>query len=84
MVFIDTPLVVAIARRLLRGMASAEAGAEEAVKGMEGELSSYLNGARLLYVDFQDRIMQECDLILDGCLTVDELAAAIYAKIPRR
>ena len=80
MVFIDTPLDVALARRLLRGMASAE----EAVKSIESELSSYLNGARLLYVEFQDRIKRKCDLVLDGCLRVDELAGAIHARIPQR
>ena len=84
MVFIDTPLDVALTRRLLRGMASAEAGAEEAVKSIEVELSSYLNGARLLYVEFQDRIKRKCDLVLDGCLRVDELAGAIHARIPQR
>ena len=84
MVFIDTPLDVAMARRLLRGMAVAEAGAEEAVMSIEVELSSYLSGARLLYVEFQDRIKRECDLIVDGCLTLDELAGATHAKIPQR
>ena len=83
MVFIDTPLDVAMARRLLRSMASAEVGAEEAVNSMEVELSSYLNGARQLYVEFQDRIKQNCDLVLDGCLTVVELAGEIRARVPQ-
>ena len=73
-----------MARRLSRGIASAEAGAEEAVKSIEVELASYLNGARLLYVEFQDRIKRKCDLVLDGCLRVDELAGAIHARIPQR
>ena len=84
MVFIDTPLDVAMARRLLRGMASAEAGADESLKGIEVELSSYLNGARLLYVEFQDRIKTQCDLVLDGCLSVDELAGEIRARMPQQ
>ena len=85
MVFIDTPLDVAMARRLLRGMAKrADVGAEAAVKGVEVELTSYLNGARLLYVEFQDKIKRKCDLVLDGCLTVDELAGAIHTRITQR
>ncbi len=84
MVFIDTPLDVAMARRLLRAMTVAEAGAEDAIKIIEVELSSYLGGARMLYVEFQDRIKRDCELIVDGCLTLDELAGAIHAKIPQR
>ena len=84
MVFIDTPLDVAMARRLLRSIAGTEAGAKETVKSIEVELSSYLNGARLLYVGFQDRIKPKSDLILDGCKSVDELAGAIHARIPQR
>ena len=84
MVFIDTPLDVAMARRLLRGIAGAETRAEAAIKDIEVELSSYLGGARMLYVEFQDQIMRECDLVLDGCLPVDELAGAIHARITRR
>ena len=85
MVFIDTPLDVAMARRLLRDIARhAEAGAADAVKGVEVELTSYLNGARLLYVEFQNKIKGKCDLVLDGCLTVDELAGAIHTRITQR
>jgi uridine kinase len=83
MVFIDTPLDVAMARRLLRDMANAETNADEAVKRIGVELSSYLNGARQLYVEFQDRIKVQCDLVLDGCLSVDELAGEILARIPQ-
>ena len=82
MVFIDTPLDVAMARRLLRGMANPPA--DEAAKWIEVELSSYLNGARILYVEFRERIKQQSDLVLDGCLTVDELADEIRARMPHR
>lgn len=81
MVFIDTPLDVAMARRVLRGVASSLWTADEAVKNIEYELSSYLTGDRLLYLELQDQIMQKCDLVLDGCLPVDELAGAIHARI---
>lgn len=72
-----------MARRLLRDMANAETNADEAVKRIGVELSSYLNGARQLYVEFQDRIKVQCDLVLDGCLSVDELAGEILARIPQ-
>ena len=82
MVFIDTPLDVALARRVLRSMANDPAN--EAAKSIEVELTWYLNGARALYVEFQDRIKRECDLVLDGCLSVDELAEEIRLKMPPR
>ena len=82
MVFIDTPFDVAMARRLLRGIANAPAN--EAAENIEVELTSYLNGARTLYVDFQDRIKQECDLVLDGRLSINELAEEIRVKMPQR
>lgn len=79
MVFIDTPLDVAMARRFLRDIPSqAEQGTEETIKSLKTNLCSYLNGGRLLYLQFQRQIKEKCDLILDGCLTVDELAGAIY------
>jgi uridine kinase len=80
MVFIDTPLDIAMARRLLRDI-PAEQGSEEIIKSLKKNLSSYLNGGRLLYLQFQQQIKEKCDLILDGCLTVDELAGAIYMRI---
>ncbi len=84
MVFIDTPLDVAMARRLMRGIADAEVGAEEAVESIEVELSSYLDGGRFLYVELRDRIKRKCDLVLDGSLTIDQLAGEIYGRITQR
>lgn len=82
MVFIDTPLDVAMARRLLRDISSdTEHPAEDTIKSLKAQLSSYLNGGRLLYIEFQNQIKQKCDLVLDGRLTVDELATAIYRAI---
>jgi uridine kinase len=82
MVFIDTSLDVAMARRFLRDIpGEAEQGAEETIKSLKTNLSSYLNGGRLFYLQFQQQIKEKCDLILDGCLTVDELAGAIYMRI---
>jgi uridine kinase len=82
MVFIDTPLDIAMARRFLRDMrGEAEQGAEETIKSFKKNLSTYLNGGRLLYLQFQHQIKEKCDLILNGCSTVDELADAIYMRI---
>jgi uridine kinase len=82
MVFIDTPLDVAMARRLLRDISGdTEQDPADIIQKLRANLSRYLNGARSLYLGFQDQVKKRCDLVLDGCLTVDELAAAIYRRI---
>ena len=84
MVFIDTPLDVAMARRVLRDSSTfAEQEAEETLTSLRSEMSGYLDRARPIYVYSQDR-QRDCDLILDGCLTVDQLAAAIHDRIQDR
>jgi hypothetical protein len=41
----------------------------------------HLNEGRVLCVELQKQIKPTCDLILDGCLEVDGLAATIYAGV---
>ncbi len=82
MVFIDTPLDVAMARRLLRGIPNAnEQSPKDSIQSLKQDLHSYLNGGRTIYLQFVHQVKQKCDLVLDGCLTVDELAAAIYTRV---
>ncbi len=74
MVFIDTPLDIAMARRLLRDITSPSGQcAEDSVKSLKANLSSYLNGGRLLYLELENQIKSNCDIVLDGRLTVDGL-----------
>ena len=81
MVFIDTPLDVAMARRLLRNIpCHGEHDAEGAIQSLRADLSSYLTGARLLYCELVTRMRQHCDLVLDGCMPLDELAGEIHAS----
>ena len=82
MVFIDTPLDIAMARRLLRDITSTtEGGNEESLKSLDAHLSSYLNGGRLLFLELGNQIKSNCDIVLDGHLPVDELAATIYKRL---
>ena len=57
MVFIDTPLDVALARRILRDI-DRQAGrtTDEALQYVKDELSGYLAQARPLYEEFQERM----------------------------
>jgi uridine kinase len=82
MVFIDTPLDIAMARRIMRDInTQTEKGAENAVKYLNAHLSSYLNGGQLLFLELEKQIKSNCDIVLDGRLTVDELAAAICLRL---
>lgn len=82
MVFIETPLDIAMARRLLRDITShAGQGAEDSIKSLVANLSSYLSGGQLLYLELERQIKRNCDMVLDGRLTVDELAATIYMRL---
>ena len=82
MVFIDTPLDIAMARRLLRDITSpSEQCAEDSIKSLKANLSSYLKGGQSLYLELEKQIKRNCDMVLDGRLTVDELAATIYKRL---
>ena len=82
MVFIDTPLDIAMARRLLRYLTiHAEQGPGSSLEFLGSHLTSYLKGARSLFLELEEQIKGNCDVVLDGRLTVDELAAAICLRL---
>ena len=78
MVFIDTPLDIAMARRLLRDFTGQT---ENPVKWLDAHLSYYLNGGQLLFLELKNQIKGNCDIVVDGLLTVDELAATICLRL---
>ena len=85
MVFIDTPLDVAMARRLLRDLASMPpASANVALDSLESELTAYLDYARGAYLAMDKQVKPGCDLILDGQCLVDELAQEIASAVKAR
>ncbi len=79
MVFIDTPLDLALARRILRNLANEDP--EETSKKLGDNLRAYVNEARPIFLHFIDQMKQTSELILDGCCTLDELAMEIYNKV---
>ena len=85
MVFIDTPLDVALARRLLRDIDPPSGwSADEAVRYAKEELTAYLVGARPLYEEFQERMRTTSDVIIDGTLGVDDVAEKIRVETNAR
>ena len=73
--FIDTPLDIALARRILRDMSDAT-GDE-----ICNDLETYLKYARISFIQMQKDILPSSDYVIDGNRTVDEIANEIIAKI---
>ena len=85
MVFIDTPLDVAMARRTLRDIERAmNCTADEALRHVKGELSGYEAQARPIYEHFQERIRAGSDLIVDGTLSIDLIVERIRCEVRSR
>ena len=84
MVFIDTPLDIAMARSLIREFASIPSGSSvELTKPILAELTAYLDYGRQAYLEM-DRVKNTCDLVLDGRLPVDDLAKDIVVAVKQR
>lgn len=91
---IDIPLEIALARRLLRnlGFISLE-GIEKATKeqlvegivqvvtSLKNSLNEYLCAGRDVYIAVQKQAKENCDLVLDGFLSVDELAQKLVSVV---
>lgn len=77
-VFIDTPLDIALARRVLRDMTDA-AGQE-----IRSDLRFYLEYARIAYLQMVKDIKPSSDFVVDGALSLDEIADAVTEMIRRR
>ena len=73
--FIDTPLDIALARRILRDMSDATAD------DIRNDLETYLKYARISFIQMQKDILPSSDYVIDGTRTVDEIANEIIAKI---
>lgn len=73
--FIDTPLDIALARRILRDMGSA--GAEE----IREDLKTYLESARPAFLQMRKDVLPSSDYVIDGSLGVDEIVTEILAKL---
>jgi uridine kinase len=78
MVFIDTPLDVAMARRFLRDNLSEPSNDSECVlHNLKNELSGYLKEGRLPYLEMYKKVKPKSDILVDGCLSLDEISDLI-------
>ena len=85
MVFIDTPLDVAMARRVLREIdREGHRTADGALEYVKDELSGYLAQARPIYEEFQEQMRASSDMIVDGTLSIDAIVETIRREIEAR
>lgn len=80
-IFIDTPLDVAMARRLIRDMPMIPTRTTD---WLEHELSGYLDYGRQGYLEMARQIMPTCDLVLDGLKSTEALVEAIAESAKQR
>lgn len=74
-IFLDTPLDVALARRILRDHPVSDG------ETIRRELIDYLKHARPAFLEMQRSIRSDSDLIINGTLSLDEIAGRIEVQI---
>jgi len=81
---LDTPLEVALARRLLRELRSSENSESARLPSRHVKfLEEYLEkGVRNLYVAVQRLALKQADFVLDGLLTPEDMADKIISLLP--
>ena len=79
-IYIDTPLDVALARRIMRDFVPrAEIAPQVQFRRLRDELSYYLAKGRPIYLD--NRHIHTCDLKLDGLKPLDELRDQVLEAV---
>ena len=82
MVYIDAPLDVAMARRLIRDYVSdGHDNLEQRMQSLGEELSHYLEKARLPYLEMEKGVKPQSDMVLDGTLDPKTLVEMIVKAI---
>ena len=85
MVFIDTPLDLAMARRVLREIdREGHRTTDEVLQHVKDDLSGYHARARPFYEEFQERMRASSDVIVDGTLSIDNIVEKIRYEIEAR
>lgn len=74
-IFIDTPLDIAMARRIQRDYT------EKSINDLKSDLSNYLSQGRDAYIEMQKSIKPNSDLIIDGSMTISLITNQILKEI---
>lgn len=84
---IDVPLEVPLARRILRALDDVilEKATADYAEGLRRYLRWYLHDlGRDMYFRVNENAKENCDLVLDGTKSVDELASEVVRHVKRR
>lgn len=76
-IFIDTPLDIAYARRLLRDFK------DKTVEAVLYDADFYLKQGRALYVHGEEMARKEADLVVDGSMTLDDIVEQIHKEVKK-
>lgn len=76
-IFIDTPLDIAMARRILRDKIN------EPADLIKDDLNYYLSKGRIAYLEMLKTIRPNSDFIIDGSLSLEAIVSEIIKKIKR-
>ncbi|MFE5317847.1 hypothetical protein ACFQ88_03955 [Paenibacillus sp. NPDC056579] len=74
-VYIDTPLDVAMARRIMRNFA------DSPMDELQVDMKGYLSRGRFAYLEMLNTIKPNSDYIIDGCLPVDTIVKQVLEKV---
>ncbi|MES5938761.1 MULTISPECIES: hypothetical protein [unclassified Bacillus cereus group] len=77
-IFIDTPLDIAMARRIMRDFK------EDTLSEIHNDLKNYITYARKAYLEALHTVKPNSDIVLDGSLSVDEIINQIVEELNRR
>ena len=76
-IFIDTPLDIAMGRRLLRD------NVNQSPDIIRNDLNCYLSGGRTAYLEMLKTIKPNSDFVVDGNLSVNDIVSQIIEKISK-
>lgn len=74
-IFIDTPLDVALARRIIRDYS------QETASAILADVKQYLERGRDAYIYGLESVKASADLLVDGNMTIDKIADCISEKV---
>lgn len=74
-IFIDTPLDIAMARRIVRDFKDAHTGS------LKSEMNHYLNRGRFAYLEMLKTIKPNSDSIIDGSLSIPSIVNVIMEEL---
>jgi len=77
-IFVDTPLDIAMARRILRDYTQAN------IEEVRDELNQYLTRSRNAYLNALYTIKPNSDFIVDGSLPIESIVDSIVIEIEKR